>query len=73
MESQWQLLRSYPSLVEAEFDKERLEEAGIPVLVKGPESGIFGPGFSGPSAFGVDLMVPRERVAAAREIAPDAQ
>lgn len=71
MESQWTQFRSYPSLVEAEFDKERLEGGGIPVLLKGPETGIFGPGFSGASAFGVDLLVPKSQIDAARELAPD--
>lgn len=71
MESQWTRFRSYPSLVEAEFDRERLEAVGIPVLVKGPESGIFGPGFSGPSALGVELMVPKSQIGAAEEVAPD--
>ena len=68
----WQTLRNYPNRVEAEFDQERLQQAGIPVLLQGPEAGIFGGGFSGASPFGVELSVPDNRVEEARAlIAPE--
>ena len=39
-----------------------LEAAGIPVLVKGEEAGIWGPGFAGPTSQGITLLVATERV-----------
>jgi hypothetical protein len=61
-------LKEYFGLGEADLDIGLLEGAGIPVLVKGPPTGIFGPGFAGPTADGVTVLVPEECLTAARQV-----
>ncbi|MGH7464946.1 MAG: DUF2007 domain-containing protein, partial [Longimicrobiales bacterium] len=58
----------YGAPVQAELDRQMLEQSGIPVLLKGPITGAFGPGFSGPTAQGVTLLVPADRYEAARDL-----
>ncbi|MDX1450080.1 MAG: DUF2007 domain-containing protein, partial [Acidimicrobiia bacterium] len=57
---------------EADLLESLLDGADIPVLRKGPESGIFGPGFAGASPLGVKLFVPESRVDEAREVIGEA-
>jgi hypothetical protein len=52
----------------AEIPIQALEGAGIPVLVKGQEPGIWGPGFTGPTSAGLHLQVPEAALEDAREI-----
>lgn len=59
--SEWKTVKEYAALFEAELDQQTLEQAGIPVMLKGPMTGAFGPGFSGPTAQGVTLLVPDDR------------
>jgi hypothetical protein len=56
-EPHWVQLREYAGRFEADLDIGLLEEAGIPVVVKGPATGIYGPGFAGPTAAGVRVFV----------------
>jgi hypothetical protein len=67
-ESEWVKLKSYPGPLEADLDLGILEEAGIPTLRRGPEVGIFGPGFGGATARGVTVLVPRDQLEAALEL-----
>jgi hypothetical protein len=67
-ESRWVEIANHATQIEADFDRVTLEEAGIPVLVKGPMTGAFGPGFAGATMYGVRLYVPAELVDEAREI-----
>ena len=67
-ESGWTLLSSYDHGHEADFAEATLGEAGIPVLVKGREAGIWGPGFAGAPSQGLSLWVPEERLADARDL-----
>ncbi len=53
---------------EADAMRATLEEAGIPVLVRGNQAGIFGVGFQGPVIGGIDVLVPSDAVARAREL-----
>lgn len=69
--SDWVPVREYGALFQAELDQQLLEQAGIPVLLKGPITGAFGPGFSGPTAQGVTLLVPDDRRDAAVELLHD--
>jgi hypothetical protein len=64
----WVELGSYAGHFDADVDRVLLETAGIPVLVKGASTGIFGPGFAGPTAEGVRLFVPASRLADARDV-----
>jgi hypothetical protein len=64
----WVALAEYGSRLEADFVNGILEEAGIPVLVKGPITGVFGPGFAGATAEGVTLFVPKDRLEDARDL-----
>lgn len=66
--SDWAFLKRYAARIEADLQIGLLEDAGIPVLVRGPETGIFGPGFSGATTAGVTVFVPAERVDEAREV-----
>lgn len=67
-ESGWSLLASYDYGHEVDFAEATLGEAGIPVLVKGREAGIWGPGFQGATSQGLSLWVPEDRLAAARDL-----
>ncbi|HLU25050.1 MAG TPA: hypothetical protein VKZ58_05040 [Longimicrobiales bacterium] len=64
----WVQIGSYAAPWESDVDRATLESAGIPVLVKGPEVGIFGPGFAGATSRGVTLFVPSDRLDEARQI-----
>lgn len=66
--SNWVPVREYAALVLAEMDQQMLEQSGIPVLLKGPLTGAFGPGFSGPTTQGVTLLVPDDQHAVALEL-----
>ncbi|HMS01887.1 MAG TPA: hypothetical protein PKE51_02885, partial [Gemmatimonadaceae bacterium] len=64
---------SLPKALHALVAREHLAEAvlrahDIPVLRKGPEAGIFGHGFAGVTAGGVELLVPEDRVADAHAL-----
>ncbi|HEX2168145.1 MAG TPA: DUF2007 domain-containing protein [Longimicrobiales bacterium] len=67
----WVPVREYAALVLAEMHQQMLEQSGIPVLLKGPLTGAFGPGFSGPTTQGVTLLVPDEHHATALELLGD--
>ena len=54
--------------MEAELDAQLLQEANIPVLLKGPPTGVFGPGFAGATAYGVRLFVPASLEQDARDV-----
>ena len=58
----WVQLREYAGRLEADIDIALLQQAGIPVVVKGPSAGIFGPGFAGPTAAGVRVYVRAEHL-----------
>ena len=65
---EWTAIASYGAQYETEIPVRQLEGAGIPVLVKGGEAGIWGPGFPGPTSQGLTLMVPADRAEEAREL-----
>jgi len=65
---EWMLLASFDFGYEADFAEATLKGAGIPVVVKGREAGIWGPGFAGPSSQGLSVWVPGEEMEAAREL-----
>lgn len=64
----WELVAEFGAEYEADLATSLLEGARIPVLRKGPEIGIFGPGFAGPTALGVRLFVPRSRLEEAQTV-----
>jgi hypothetical protein len=67
-ETAWRPVASYGALFEAELPRQHLENAEIPVLLKGVEAGIWGPGFAGPTSRGITLLVPEDRLEEAREL-----
>ena len=67
-EVEWEAVAEYGARYEVEIPAQTLENAGIPVLVHGIESGIWGPGFAGPTSRGITLLVPAERADEAREL-----
>ena len=67
-ESGWALLREYSSRMVADLDIATLEIEQIPALVRGPETGIFGPGFAGSTTLGVRVYVPESMLEVAREL-----
>ena len=69
--SGWIRVKEYGALFEAELAQQMLEQSDIPVMLKGPITGAFGPGFSGPTAQGVTLLVPGEHYDRAIEILND--
>jgi hypothetical protein len=68
LDPKWVQLREYAGRLEADLDIGLLEEAGIPLVVKGPSTGIYGPGFAGPTAVGVRVFVRDEDLVEAIEI-----
>jgi len=67
-ESDWVVVGKYASRIESDMYADILEQAGIPVLTKGPITGVFGPGFGGATAEGVSLHVPKDRLDEARDL-----
>ena len=65
---EWVHLASYDFGYEADFAEATLKEAGIPVLVKGREAGIWGPGFAGPPSQGLSVWVPEDHLVDASAI-----
>lgn len=66
--SDWVAVKEYAALFMAELDKQMIELSGIPVMLKGPLTGAFGPGFAGPTTQGVTLLVPEPHYEAAAEL-----
>lgn len=65
----WVPVATFSAGVEADFAVARLEAAGILAVARGNDiAGIFGPGFGGATARGVDVLVLTDAVDAAREI-----
>jgi hypothetical protein len=67
-ESDWTLVSEPSAGFEADLAVSLLEAAKIPVIQKGPETGIFGPGFAGSSPLGIRLYVPTSMLEEARDI-----
>lgn len=68
MSDTWTLRIECSTGYEADFTVSQLESVGIPVLRKGPETGIFGPGFAGASPLGIQLHVPASKLEMARDV-----
>jgi hypothetical protein len=67
--SQWIVLTNFASALEADVAVEQLRSAGIPAQSRGNDIvGIFGPGFQGRTARGVDVVVPDSAIERARDI-----
>lgn len=72
-ERQWVPVANYGWGFEADLAVALLEGAGIPAIRRDRDIvGIFGPGFQGPTARGVDVLVPSDAVDAARALLADA-
>jgi hypothetical protein len=68
----WTKLINCASGLEADILVERLHGAGIDATVRGNDIvGIFGPGFQGTTARGVDVLVPASALEAAKEFLAD--
>jgi hypothetical protein len=68
-ELQWIVVASFSAQFEADIAVARLEAAGLIAVARGNDIvGIFGPGFGGASARGVEVLVPTDALDAAREI-----
>ncbi len=70
-DSQWVRLTECATGFEADLLRTALEEAEIPVILRSPQIGIFGAGFSGPVIGGIELHVPASAIDRAREIMED--
>ena len=67
-DSEWAILKEYASRLEADLDLATLETEDVPTIVRGPEVGIFGPGFSGSTSLGVTVFVPVAMLDFARDL-----
>jgi hypothetical protein len=66
-DKRWLLLANFASGLEADIAVARLEAEEIPAQARGNDIvGIFGPGFQGSTARGVDVLVPEDLIAQAR-------
>ncbi|OYV74096.1 MAG: hypothetical protein B7Z72_00970 [Gemmatimonadetes bacterium 21-71-4] len=62
-------LTTYSSALDADVAVSQLEAADIPALARGNDIvGIFGPGFQGATARGVDVLVPAAALKDARAV-----
>jgi len=67
--SAWTKLANFGSGLEADLAVEQLRGQNIPAQTRGNDIvGIFGPGFQGATARGVDVLVPSDFIAKARDI-----
>ena len=66
--TQWVKLATYSTGFEADIARATLEDAGIPVMVRGNQVGAFGGGFQGPVVGGVDLHVPDDALDRAHDL-----
>jgi hypothetical protein len=65
----WIRVATYAAGLDADIAVARLDAAGILAVARGNDiTGIFGPGFGGATARGVDVLVLTDAVDAAREI-----
>lgn len=68
MQAEWIKLATFGSGLEADIARARLEEADIPVQLRGQQTGAFGPSFQGSVPGGVDVYVPSPELEHAREL-----
>jgi hypothetical protein len=66
--SDWIKVREFATRFEAEFARARLESADVPATIVSHEGGMFGAGFQGPVTSGVEVRVPKERIAEAEAV-----
>jgi putative signal transducing protein len=71
MPAEWIKLATFGSGLEADIARARLEQADIPVQLRGQHVGIFGPSFQGTVPGGIDVYVPSPEVARARDLLDD--
>ena len=65
----WVPVATFAAAFDADLAVARLESAGILAVARGNDiTGIFGPGFGGATARGVDVLVVSDALDAAREI-----
>jgi hypothetical protein len=70
--SRWVKLTNVATALEADMLVEHLRAARIPAVARGNDIvGIFGPGFGGATARGVDVFVPSIQLHSARQILAD--
>lgn len=69
--TQWIKAQEFATRFEAEVARARLDSADIPVTIRSHEGGLFGAGFQGVVPSGVELWVPSDLLAAARELLLD--
>jgi hypothetical protein len=68
-ETEWRVVATYASGFEADFAIAQLEAAEIPAVRNSNDTvGIFGPGFQGATARGVEVMVPADVLADAQAV-----
>jgi hypothetical protein len=67
----WAKAASFKASYEADLARQALEAEGIPVAVLGDVTGIFGPGYMGPTTRGNTVLVPSDRLDEARELIAD--
>ena len=68
----WVSIADVASIYEADIAVARLEAAGILAVARGNDIvGLFGPGFGGSSARGVQVLVPSDAADAARDVLSD--
>lgn len=72
--SRWVKLANFASGLEAEMIAERLRSEGVHAQTRGNDIvGIVGPGFQGPTARGVDVLVPDAELRQSRRLLEEIQ
>lgn len=71
MQTEWVRLATFDTGLEVDLARTRLEQEDIPVLVRGEQTGTFGPSFWGRVPGGIEMYVPSPELERARELLDD--
>ncbi|MES2305787.1 MAG: DUF2007 domain-containing protein [Gemmatimonadota bacterium] len=67
-ESAWTNIVTYGTRIEADIARATLEGAGVQVILRGDQAGIFGAGFAGWAPGGATIAVPNPDASRALEL-----
>lgn len=67
-DSAWTNIANFGTKLEADIARATLESAGVQVMLRGEQTGVFGPGFAGWAPGGATIAVPNAEAERAREL-----
>lgn len=67
-DSAWTNIATFGTRLEADIARATLETAGMQVMLRGEQTGMFGPGFPGWAPGGATIAVPNDEAGRALEL-----